>query len=633
MSASAAATFPEGKGRIRPVTSGPDVILVDRMGDCTQCAAIGYAPRGSSAVHKGVAAFRFAVQAITRERGTHIWAGAGTPVLAPPKTTSGRRHRARHGRRLDPSLPRLPFASSAGDAACSALAATDTTESMAALDDLFTADAKLRALADDSGQLQDARRRFETTPPVYRSRPSAEVTQLHSPEPATEEERRIRDEKARLFYIKNHRTASWPDHLFGLQKANEIKSLLDKWRREFGPHCYGSHDDIEVAERLVRERWREWGIWSEEWQDRPEGRWRTDVIVPIEPDPTFEAEIEQEIGDECNLQGRSSPAEQEPVRTAQHCDDDNSRPYNLFLLSVGVERQRLRDRSAIKSDPHDINTQAYNAVRKDWEREGIWRTTWGTLPGMTWKHEHPLKEIIDEEASLTLEELDHTKYYTTTERLAALPDDTDDTDPGTPYSVRSMSPFWRSGHFHPGKRPLPDADALFPIRGESHQSAEPETPDADGVPMQVSQQSCEMTGANNPFKGLFGKPVTSSGPVENSNGTDPDSAPCPPSIETANGKSSPTDKPSTARKSPKRKRGQSLALIRRRPMRSHCRPRARDARGGASALPRRRRLRARIRSLLAGGSGKFDDRLSPAENYNVELVRGGNGILAAVQRL
>lgn len=51
MSASAAATFPEGKGRIRPVTSGPDVILVDRMGDCTQCAAMGYAPRGSSAVH------------------------------------------------------------------------------------------------------------------------------------------------------------------------------------------------------------------------------------------------------------------------------------------------------------------------------------------------------------------------------------------------------------------------------------------------------------------------------------------------------------------------------------------------------------------------------------------------------
>src|SRR5699024_5614750 len=120
--------------------------------------------------------------------------------------------------------------------------------------------------------------------------------------------------------------------------------------------------------------------------------------------------------------------------------------------------------------------------------EGIWRTTWGTLPGMTWKHEHPLRDIIDEEASLTLEELDHRKYYTTTERLAALPDDTDDTDPGTPYSVRSMSPVrpprdagsppyqpkfnlfaglqssGGSGHFHPGKRPLPDADALFPIR-------------------------------------------------------------------------------------------------------------------------------------------------------------------------
>ncbi|KAK4094304.1 hypothetical protein Purlil1_909 [Purpureocillium lilacinum] len=490
--------------------------------------------------------------------------------------------------------PQIASAFPTSDTTHAHLTATDTSGPMARLDDLFAASAKLQALAEDSDQLQDARRRFETTPPACRSRPSAEITQLHTPGPANEEERRLRNEKARFFYIQHHWARSRPYDQFHMQKSMEIGFLVDKWRETFGPRCYGSRDDPEMAERLVRARWVEWGIWSEEWKDEPEGgaRWDTDHVVPIDlndyEDFMSGAKMQRETVERGSSPGSGNQAiadpAPEPVGTTQHRDDDNSRPYNLFLLLVGVERQRLRRRSAIKSDPHDINTQAYNVVRKEWEKEGIWRTTWGTLPGMTWKHEHPLEDIIDEEAGLTLEELDHTKYYTTTERLAALPDDTDDTDPGTPYSVRSMSPVrpprdagsppyqpkfnlfaglqssGGSGHFHPGKRPLPDADALFPIRGESHQSAEPETPDSDGVPMQVSQQSCEMTGANNPFKGLFGKPVTSSGPVENSNGTDPDSAPCPPYIETANGKSSPTDKPSTARKSPKRKRGAKPSL-------------------------------------------------------------------------
>jgi len=492
----------------------------------------------------------------------------------------------------DSFIPIVSSSSFAGAAPHAVSAAADTTGSMAALDDLFAADAKLQALAEDSDRLENARRRFETTPPVYKSRPSAEVTQLHTPGPLTEEERRVHHEKERFFYVQDHRNRSRPCHQFELQKSIESDFLTDKWREKLGPHCYGSHNDLKIAERLVRERWAEWGIWSQEWEGEPTDLWKTDAVVSNDidfyEDFVLETEAQRETVDQRSSQRSESQAAadpaQGPVGTAQHCDDDNSRPYNLFLLLVGVERQRLRDRSTIKPDPHDINTQAYNAVRKEWEKEGIWRTPWGTLPGMTWKHEHPLRDIIDEEASLTLEELDHRKYYTTTERLAALPDDTDDTDPGTPYSVRSMSPVrpprdagsppyqpkfnlfaglqssGGSGHFHPGKRPLPDADALFPIRGESHQSAEPETPDADGVPMQVSQQPCEMTGANNPFKGLFGKPVTSSGPVENSNGTDPDSAPCPPSIETANGKSSPTDKPSTARKSPKRKRGAKPSL-------------------------------------------------------------------------
>ena len=48
-------------------------------------------------------------------------------------------------------------------------------------------------------------------------------------------------------------------------------------------------------------------------------------------------------------------------------------------------------------EPPDINTMAYEAVKQAWVKRGIWDKKWGLLPGMSWKHEHPLEELLREE--------------------------------------------------------------------------------------------------------------------------------------------------------------------------------------------------------------------------------------------
>lgn len=42
----------------------------------------------------------------------------------------------------------------------------------------------------------------------------------------------------------------------------------------------------------------------------------------------------------------------------------------------------------------DINTKAYETVKAKWIKFGIWKKTWGFLPGMSWKHEHPLEDLL-----------------------------------------------------------------------------------------------------------------------------------------------------------------------------------------------------------------------------------------------
>ena len=68
-------------------------------------------------------------------------------------------------------------------------------------------------------------------------------------------------------------------------------------------------------------------------------------------------------------------------------------------------------------DPPDMNTMAYEMVKDNWKKKGIWNKKWGVLPGMSWKHEKPFEEMIREEMgggafSVQTDTLDRDRYRT-----------------------------------------------------------------------------------------------------------------------------------------------------------------------------------------------------------------------------
>lgn len=65
----------------------------------------------------------------------------------------------------------------------------------------------------------------------------------------------------------------------------------------------------------------------------------------------------------------------------------------MFLYEVTNERERMTNPSTpeILADADaDINTQAYERVRRRWEDRHIWNKDWRVLPGMSWRHEKPV---------------------------------------------------------------------------------------------------------------------------------------------------------------------------------------------------------------------------------------------------
>ncbi|KAH8588286.1 hypothetical protein B0O99DRAFT_677560 [Bisporella sp. PMI_857] len=81
-------------------------------------------------------------------------------------------------------------------------------------------------------------------------------------------------------------------------------------------------------------------------------------------------------------------------RVVREHEREASRPYHQFVYQVSKERERIQEESANggSADIADINMRAYETVKNTWARRRIWKTGWGILPGMSWKHEEPLEE-------------------------------------------------------------------------------------------------------------------------------------------------------------------------------------------------------------------------------------------------
>ncbi len=45
--------------------------------------------------------------------------------------------------------------------------------------------------------------------------------------------------------------------------------------------------------------------------------------------------------------------------------------------------------------------RAYEIIKNTWTKQGIWKTRWGILPGISWKYKEPLEEEAVDDVSET----------------------------------------------------------------------------------------------------------------------------------------------------------------------------------------------------------------------------------------
>lgn len=160
-------------------------------------------------------------------------------------------------------------------------------------DGLLRTDKALAALVENPELLDRARGRFSESPPSYRSHPLSHNSTL-SPEsnPLSEEQQR-REE--REWHLKWEREASFPYNQFKVQKLEEIERIDELCQTRIRHVPLGVYS-YTLAEKNVKERWIEQGIWNNRWNrpvtwdGRPGGKWKHEE--PLEPESESETDSE-----------------------------------------------------------------------------------------------------------------------------------------------------------------------------------------------------------------------------------------------------------------------------------------------------------------------------------------------------
>ncbi|RDA86377.1 hypothetical protein CP532_1080 [Ophiocordyceps camponoti-leonardi (nom. inval.)] len=76
---------------------------------------------------------------------------------------------------------------------------------------------------------------------------------------------------------------------------------------------------------------------------------------------------------------------------------ESSRPLYQFVFQLCSERRRL---SAVAKATDAVDVMAYENTKKTWMEDGLWDKNWGVVPGMSWKHEHPLQDFFLDDNAL-----------------------------------------------------------------------------------------------------------------------------------------------------------------------------------------------------------------------------------------
>ncbi|KAL8725830.1 MAG: hypothetical protein Q9166_007117 [cf. Caloplaca sp. 2 TL-2023] len=265
-------------------------------------------------------------------------------------------------------------------------------------DGLFQAEKALTALAEHPKQLDRARLRFSQSPPSYTSQSSQGSTLSNSPNgpPPEQNEQEVQ--------ARREHNASTPFNQMRRQQAEERKLIFKEQSEGIYRVPVGVLYDTYTFE-LVKSRWQEQGIWSERWkEDRLVGagrRWKHEEplhhVLGCDSGSENDAEGPFISSKRPRTKGEKWTSLTDEQRAKFEHDREASRPIYQFLWQLNRERgliskeSKTKVREAAASDELDINTKAYENVKRLWEERRIWDIKWGIMPGMSWKHERPLE--------------------------------------------------------------------------------------------------------------------------------------------------------------------------------------------------------------------------------------------------
>ncbi|KAJ5751399.1 uncharacterized protein N7511_008364 [Penicillium nucicola] len=272
----------------------------------------------------------------------------------------------------------------------------------------------LKTFVENPTRLDIDRSRFDRRAPSHTSCQSHNSTRSQSPCGTSEMEQR-RDR--RQWQLEKDHEASRPDRQFDVQ-VDELEACIIEGieNRKFAvPDGTNMHN---LARDTVKKNWIKQGIWNEPWKNMPETRWMheesRDMSSASETDSSTALKLNLfsplEKAESWSNQPYNGSIIQQRVerRARQKHKNEASRPFHQFIYQISKEREQLQngspDDTVLVSSPLDINTNAYNNVKRTWVKRGIWNEKWGILPGMLWKHEGRL-QMPDTELGLSQTEI------------------------------------------------------------------------------------------------------------------------------------------------------------------------------------------------------------------------------------
>ncbi|EXJ96342.1 hypothetical protein A1O1_01468 [Capronia coronata CBS 617.96] len=188
------------------------------------------------------------------------------------------------------------------------------------------------------------------------------------------------------------------------QEIVERRRILEE--HENGTHVLPVETNLDrLTSENVKKRWDEQGIWP--WDGTAsDGIWKhersPEPDTDVDTDEASPAAIFSFGPSKPNPKRRQVKSDQEKQqdmerRATRERQRQASRPFFQFIYQVSQERDRIHRGDASNPMPVDINTTAYQNVRDIWVKRHIWDKRWGIMPGMTWKHEHPWEELLEED--------------------------------------------------------------------------------------------------------------------------------------------------------------------------------------------------------------------------------------------